>query len=182
MNRDPVGYMGGANPYEYVSDGPTGKSDPLGTLDFEWWGALAACAGVLDSLLAGQDGDPCNNNYNLCMDIGDCIDEAIATAVKGLFAETLFLAGCMEGITSGITHLITEWVCQSLFKPCDHINPGCAIEGVVMDTIIGCTDGLLGNTVKIFGEGVTQLVDMVFEYFMSLLGMRAELSCDAAFG
>ncbi len=37
INRDPVGYGGGINLYEYVGDNPTNRTDPTGEIQWSWW-------------------------------------------------------------------------------------------------------------------------------------------------
>jgi len=37
MNKDPIGFMGGLNLYEYVGNNPANYTDPLGTFLGPWW-------------------------------------------------------------------------------------------------------------------------------------------------
>ena len=185
LTRDPIGYQGGANDYEYVSDGPTGGSDALGL--FRWnWGfdqlaADAACAGIILSLTLGSGSNGNGEDYNNCIKLGDCITEVIATIVKvGCEESGPVLAGCAEGLASGIGHAAAEAICDKIFKPCEPINVECMVYGAACDVLTGCLDGFIGglldeNKVK---EGVKKAVDAAFEAIMSFLGMNNELACD----
>ncbi len=178
LTRDPVGYKGGANPYEYVNDGPTNSNDPLGTgLEL---GAGAACAGVVAALATDSgSGDSCNQNDQGCKALADCIGEAISLVAK--VAASMFMgpvaAGCVEGLVSGIAHWAADAICQKITHPCGPPpSLGCEIYSVAMDTLTGCADGFLGG---LFEEGlVKQVADGLIEAGLSFVGMGNEMNCD----
>ncbi len=178
LTRDPIGYKGGANSYEYCSDSPTGGSDPLGlfpVLD-TILKAMAACAGVLEALNNPGD-DPCNSDYNLCLKVDYCIAEifsAIAEAVSEELGPTI--AGCIEGAFSGVLHTLSEALCRWADSPSGPpMNWGCAIYYTLMDTAAGCVDGTIGGLLP--GGGYGDVIGYFLEWLLSVIGMTSEQSC-----
>jgi len=159
LTRDPAGYEGGANPYEYVSDGPIGRSDPSGLFE-GFWGGLGACAGAILGIAIGTAGSgSCNSKYDTCLKLGDCAVDA-ASAILGativaaadeasggiLAPFSRMFYGCFEGLLSALGHNTVEAGCRALEHPCDNgEDPTCMVESDISDLIGGCLDGAIGN-------------------------------------
>ena len=197
ITRDPIGYKGGGNAYEYCSNGPTGKTDPEGLYPVPPIGsALGGCVAATVVVGVG-DTDACNADYIKCQKDGDCIAEALSAGAAYIFTGCLTadqpelfpkfeaIEGCAEGILSAVSHYVVEKRCESK-KHCssaDDDNP-CSIIGGFYDAAIGCLDGLLvGPWLEKLdelglGKVVNQAVEGVIESFAASIGLRAEGQCE----
>ena len=195
LTRDPIGYKGGANPYEYVGDGPTGKSDPSGLLP-NIGGAIGACLGAITGVIAGITGDPCNADagYNSCLQIGDCLADAVSALAQATFVfffpelgfVTSFFLGCAEGVIAAIGHNIAENICRDKFHPCTlESSSPCKWISDAADIAAACLDGLIGKYLDgwlgergAFGKGI---IEAHIEAFIALLANQYESSdCEGA--
>ncbi|BDI29454.1 hypothetical protein CCAX7_15050 [Capsulimonas corticalis] len=103
LTRDPMGYKGGANAYEYVGDGPTNSDDSMGTSEFPiiLGGPAGGCLGAILGL-SGLNNDPCNDDYNRCIRELDCLSEVLAAT-----AAASAVAFC-DGLTDGACTLASR--------------------------------------------------------------------------
>lgn len=171
LTRDPIGYKGGANQYEYVSDDPTNGSDPSGLHAIgPIGGPIGGCVGAILGNQAGDDS--CNSDYNDCLQRGDCAADAISSVLGYGFAAAIteaappaileykIIAGCIEGFISALLHMLVESQCRKNFDPCTpQDSPLCKFISGLIDTVAGCFDGLLGNLLE--GAGATELEKQV---------------------
>lgn len=165
LTRDPSGYKGGANSYEYVGNGPTGGSDPLGLLVLNPIDGIVS--GAMGCLIAvakynGSDQTGSDASYNACLAAGQC-----AASIAGGAAETAVsawclanpefealapcLAGAAEGLASSLINAGVNAGCQGL-KPCpeerEKPNWPCIIFDATVEAMSGCVaGGILGDEV-----------------------------------
>jgi len=171
LTRDPIGYAGGINLYEYCSNGPLTGHDATGYLDLSCLAhsveSVECAAAMAKLLIQGLTGSAPSADQAGCQMISNClIDGAAECACEAmmdfLFPEALLLAGCVCGAILGGIHYALDLMCASMFpEPCKprSFDVTCLFYNMFLGGVSGCIGGIVGQTG--LNEALKQIIDII---------------------
>jgi len=170
IQRDPIGYSGGINLYEYVGGRAANKADPNGTQPIvigAGIGFAVACgASWLADLFSGK---------SACQITRDCVCNGLSGAILGgsvlVAPEIALLDRCLLG---GVAALAGD-LCHALWhcpgdSPRNPLADPCTYIGVFLQTTAGC---VVGNAAKA-GETEAVIAKYILPGLSSLFGLDCQ--------
>jgi RHS repeat-associated protein len=156
LTRDPIGFEGGINLYEYVGNCPLGRHDPSGLRSFVdpvnhvVGNPYVNCGvGAVISALQGNYSDVGNVLESLCQLMAACGSGYVCAAANATIGD-ISLEGpevwwftCLIGALCGALASMLADMCRG-FNPCENNKPRVDWCDVVFGAIIGCLGGMCG--------------------------------------
>jgi len=147
LTRDPIGFVGGINLYEYVGNSPLVRHDPLGYLSFSSIGSLLsrikACIGTLVRLIDAISNGRINNvPSGLCFAGIDCLMSLLCSGLLtwiGRF-EAPIIGGCAAGAICSILRQLADGLCGFLTCKRHYLPP--SLPSLLCGGLAGCIGGI----------------------------------------
>jgi RHS repeat-associated protein len=196
LTRDPIGFAGGINLYEYVGNSPVQNQDRLGLWDWSgFWecakevptllGSAGACVGALEGVLLGKNGSAGEAFCKLavsCVSGFLCSFAARCSYVVRFGGAPTVIASCaISAICSFVQSVVTEFcsakTCWGTWKRWWSKNWGC----LLFKAAISCITGVAGLPEDWIKNWYKRLLPWLYvQLHLKLPGTMAGLLCTYA--